>query len=118
MDDPQATSVATRALLDYRQGVEWTQLGLAYAFSSASSALVLIKSYLVENKRPSWWLVLNSAMISGLLSVVVVAWMQDYETALSKKIAISILCGFSGDALLRALVTKFLKVFKTESQNP
>jgi hypothetical protein len=103
---------AAKALISYKQTVEWGTLGLAYAFSSFASALVLIKSYLVEGKKVSWWLVLNSALISGLLSVVVVAWMHDYDTSLSKKIAISIMCGFSGDVLLRALITKFINSIK------
>lgn len=115
MEDPQSTSgAAAKALLDYKQSVEWTNLSIAYIFSSAASALVLIKGYLVENRRPAWALVLTSAMISGLLSVVVIAWMQDYEAALGKKIAIAILCGFSGDALLRAVISRFIKAVKID----
>ena len=104
---------AAKALLNYKQNIEWGTLGISYAFSSAASALTLIKSYLVEGKKVPWWLVINSALISGLLAVVVVAWMHDYDTSLSKKIAIAIMCGFSGDALLRALITKFVKTVKS-----
>ncbi len=115
MNESDTTQAATKALLGYKQSVEWGTLGLAYAFSSAASALVLIKSYLTEGVKPNWWLVLNSALISGLLSVVVVAWMSDYDASLSKKIAISIMCGFSGDALLRALLTKFMKAINSKT---
>jgi hypothetical protein len=115
MDDTQTTAGAAKALFQLKQSVDWATLSLSFAFSSTSSALILLKSYLVENKRPPWWLVLNSAMISGLLSIVVIAWMQDYEASLTKKIAISILCGFSGDSLLRAMVTRLLKLVKNDN---
>lgn len=115
MDDSHATAEAAKALLQFKQAVDWVTLALSFGFSSASSALVLIKGYLIDNKKPSWAIILNSAMISGLLSVVVIAWMQDYETSLTKKIAISIMCGFSGDSLLRAVVTRFLKLVKNEN---
>jgi ABC-type uncharacterized transport system permease subunit len=84
----------------------WWNLLLAFLLGGFTSAMWTWRE---ARRRPHWNEIVSTFFVTGLLAVAFAAYLIDkVETPMV--IVISILCGFSGDSLVRLLVRGFRAV--------
>lgn len=108
MSEP-VTEVITEARELLMTRTELWSLVVAFVFGGFTSAIWTWKEAVRKPKRSE---IASTFIVSGLITMVVISLMLRWspQAPMIYILAISILCGFSGDILVRPLV-KFLGVF-------
>lgn len=84
----------------------WWNLMLAFLLGGFTSA---VWTWREARRRPGWNEIISTFFVTGLLAVAFAAYLID-KIATPMVIVISILCGFSGDSLVRLIVRGFRAV--------
>lgn len=108
MPDPVTDAVVEAKHIIMTQTEFWSIM-IAFVFGGFTSAIWTWKE---ATRKPKISEVVSTFIVSGLITIVVISLMLRWspEAPMLFILAISILCGFSGDILIRPLV-KFLAVF-------
>lgn len=81
----------------------WYNLLLAFMLGGFTSAMWTWRE---ARRKPGWNEIVSTFFVTGLLAVAFAAYLQD-QIATPMVIVISILCGFSGDTIIRIAVRGF-----------
>lgn len=81
------------------------QLGVSFVLGSFTSAWWTLRE---GKRRPKAGEVVSSAIVSGMVSLAVVALLLDYNITFGRLVFVSIMCGFGGDVLVRVMARGFV----------
>ena len=90
--------------------VDVLTLGLAFILGGFTSAIWTWRMSLVGGRNPTIFEVVSSALVSGVIAFGFGCGLVYYGVPLLPNMLVSVMCGFSGDSLVRLAIFLFNKI--------